>query len=201
MDMNNINSYRVGFWSAIMALFLVFVYSSLQALLGMNMVSNIKESIWIFVPPLVLAPTFMVVVLSSHYSVSKENKIWTSIGVSISTVYCGLIFLFYLMQFALPFEEVKIRHFKPYEGLFDRDDFLMAMDALTYFFIGLATLFLALAFKNNKILSRSLIWIAILVPFVLLSFFYPIIYFVGIVWYISFMMGMLQISFFFRNST
>ena len=176
------------------------MYGLLQALLGMNFVTGIKESIWVFLPPLLLAPIFMLIVLSSHYSVDKENKIWTSIAVSISTVYCGQIFLFYMMQFALPFEDIKIRHFKPYQGLFNRDDFLMAMDALTYFFIGLATFFLAIGFKDNKVLSRTLGWIALLLPIMLLSFFYPIIYFAGIVWYISFMIGMLQMSYFFRNS-
>lgn len=199
--MNNNLPHRIGFWSAVVAIALVFFYGLFQALTDMKAIPGIKESLWIFLPPLLLAPTFLLVVISLHYSVGRENKIWTSIALSIATVYCGQIFFLYVMQFAMPFEDLQERPLAAYNGLFDRYDFLIAIDALTYFFISLSALFLAVALKGNRWIYRALLWIAILVPILLLSFFYPLFYIAGVIWIISFTMAMIEISFFFRIST
>lgn len=198
--MNKNIPHIIGFWSAIVSMVLVLAYSLLQALTNMNFLTGIKESLWFFLPLLLLAPFFMLVVLSLHYSVSKENKIWTSISLTITTLYCGQIITLYIMQFAMLFEDLQQRHFTFYGGLFDRDDFLLVIDALTYFFISLSALFLAIALKGNMWIYRALLWIAVLVPILLLSFFYPLLYFAGSIWIISFIMAMIQISFFFRVS-
>lgn len=193
--------HRMGFWSAISALALVFIYSLLQVLMDMNFIIGINESLWILLPPLLLAPIFLLLVVSLHYSVGNENKIWTIIALSIAIIYCGQIVSLYIMQFAMPFEDLQQRHFVMYNGLFDRYDFLIAIDALTCFFISLSALFLAVALKGNMWIYRALLWVTILVPVLLLSFFYPLFYFAGVIWIISFTMAMIEISFFFRVNT
>jgi hypothetical protein len=105
------------------------------------------------------------------------------------------------MQFAMPFEDMSERRFLLYEGLFDRYDFLMAIDALTYFFISLAALCLAVALRGNLWIYRMFLWISILVPILLCSFFYPLFYFAGLIWVISFTMAMVEISYYFRVTT
>jgi hypothetical protein len=198
--MNKNISHKIGFWSALTAMALVFAYSLLQALTDMNLIPGIKESLWIFLPPLLVAPTFLLVVVSLHYSVGRENKIWTSIALSLTTIYCGQIIMLYIMQFAMPFEDLKLKYFFHYEGLFDKHDFLKAIDALTYFFIGISALFLAVALKGNMWIYRALLWISILVPILLFAFVYPLFYFAGVIWIISFTMAMIEISFFFKVS-
>lgn len=199
--MNKNAPHIMGFWSAMVSIMLVFVYGMLQALTDMNLIPGIREAIWLFLPPLFLPPIFLLLVASLHYSVGKENKIWTSIALSIATVYCGQIAMLYVMQFAMPFDGIQQRHFSFYNGLFDRYDFLLAIDALTYFFVSLAALFLAIALRGNMWIYRTLIWISILVPILLGSFFYPLFYFAGIIWIISFTMAMVEISYFFRVAT
>jgi hypothetical protein len=193
--------HRLGFWSALVSIALVFIYGLLQALADMNLLPSVTESFLIFLPPLLLAPIFLILVMSLHYSVGNENKIWTAIALAIAGIYCGQIITFYIMQFAMPFEDMQQRHFTSYNGLFDRYDFLMAIDALTYFFISVSALFLAVALKGNMWIYRALLWISILVPILVLSFFYPLFYFAGVIWIISFTMAMIEISFFFRVST
>lgn len=192
--------HKIGFWSASITIVLVFVYGLLQALTDMNLIPGIKESLWIFWPPFLLAPIYLLVVISLHYSVGRENKIWTSIALSLATVYCGQIVMLYIMQFAMPFEDILQRHHTFYSGLFDRYDFLIAIDALTYFFISLSALFLAVALRGNRWIYQALLWISILVPILIASIFYPLFYFAGIIWIISFMMAMIEIAFFFSVS-
>ena len=199
--MNNNIPHKIGFWASITAILLVFIYGLLQALTDMNIIPGVKESLLIFLPPLLLAPIFLLIVVSLHYSVGRENKIWTSIALSIATIYCGQIVMLYIMQFAMPFEDIHQRRFIPYNGLFDRYDFLIAIDALTYFFISLSALFLAVSLRGNMWIYRALLWISILVPILLVSFVYPLFYFAGVIWIISFTMAMIEISFFFKVST
>lgn len=198
--MNKNIPHKIGFWSASIAIVLVFVYGLLQILTDMNLILGVKESLWIFWPPFLLAPFYLLVVISLHYSVGKENKIWTSIALSIATIYCGQIVMLYIMQFAMPFEDILQRHMTSYNGLFDRYDFLIAIDAMTYFFISLSALFLAAALRGNRWIYKSLLWIAILVPILIASMFYPLFYFAGVIWIISFTMAMIEIAFFFRVS-
>jgi ATP/ADP translocase len=89
--MNKNVPHILGFWSAIIAVILVFTYGLLQVLTDNNVIPAIDKSILLFLPPLLLAPVFLLVVVSLHYSVGRENKIWTSIALSIATVYCGQI--------------------------------------------------------------------------------------------------------------
>jgi hypothetical protein len=198
--MNKNITHKIGFWSASIAIVLVFVYGLLQLLIGMNLILGIKESLWIFWPPFLLAPFYLLVVISLHYSVGNENKIWTSIALSIATIYCGQIVMLYIMQFAMPFEDILQRHLPSYNGLFDRYDFLIAIDVMTYFFISLSALFLAAALRGNNWIYKALLWIAILVPILIASIFYPLFYFAGVIWIVSFTMAMIEIAFFFRVS-
>lgn len=199
--MNKNIPHKIGFWSAAVAIALVFVYGLLQALTDMNFISGIKESLLIFWPPLLLAPIFLLIVVSLHYSVGRENKIWTLIALCIATIYCSQIVMLYIMQFAMPFEDMLQGNLGSYNGLFDRYDFLIAIDALTYFFISLSALFLAVALRGNRWIYQALLWIVILVPILIFSFFYPLFYFAGVIWIISFTMAMIEIAFFFRVST
>lgn len=196
--MNKNIPHKIGFWSASIALVLVIIYGILQVLTDMNLILGIKESLWIFCPPFLLAPFYLLVVISLHYSVGSENKIWTSIALSIATIYCGQIIILYIMQFAMPFDDILQRHLTEYNGLFDRYDFLIAIDALTYFFISLSALFLAVALRGNRWIYKALLWIAILVPILIASIFYPLFYLAGTIWVVSFTITMIEIAFFFR---
>lgn len=196
--MNKIIPHKIGFWSASIAVVLVIIYGLLQVLTNMNLILGIKESLWIFCPPFLLSPFYLLVVISLHYSVGSENKIWTSIALSIAAIYCGQIIMLYIMQFAMPFDDILQRHLTAYNGLFDRYDFLIAIDALTYFFISLSALFLALALRCNRWIYKALLWIAILIPILIASIFYPLFYLAGTIWVVSFTITMIEIAFFFR---
>jgi hypothetical protein len=193
-------THKIGFWSAIVAIGLVLVYILLHLLTDIHLIHGIKESILIFLPHLLLAPTFLLIVICLHYSVRKENKIWTSIAISLTSVYCAQIVMLYLIQFILLFNDLPQKQLAFNKGLFDSNSFLLTIDALTYFFISLSSLFLAIALKGNRWIFRPLIWNGLLVLLLFLSIFYPLFYFVGAIWIISFIMAMIEISFFFRIS-
>ncbi len=195
----NKNTTRIlGFWAAIIAIVVIFIYATLQLLTDLRLISGVRESIFLFLPPLFLAPIYLLMVLCLHYSVEIENKIWSALGLIFASLYCGQIIMLYILQFALPFKGIEQGHSLLYNGFLNPYDFLVTVDVLTYFFTSLSALFLAIALKDNVWVYRSLLWLGILVPIVLFSLIYPLVYFAGVFWIVSFTIAMLQIAFFFR---
>jgi len=71
----------------------------------------------------------------------------------------------------------------------------MSVDCLGYFFMSFSTFFAAFAFRNNnrnKWLYRGLLWNGLLMPILVLAFFYPAFYYAGAVWMITFPLSMIN---------
>ena len=75
---------------------------------------------------------------------------------------------------------------------FHSKSFLMAVDCLGYFFMSLSTFFTAFAFSNVKWLFRGLLYNGLLLPVLVLAFFYPVFYYVGALWMITFPVAMMN---------
>ncbi len=191
---------KVGFWSTLLAALLGFTHLLPQVLSEMKFIPPPKNLLELFLPTLLLATTFLVAMLSLHYAALKEYKIWTALGVVFSVLYCGNVFEIY-------FNQLSAYHFETLEKgsiennfVYDNYTFLLRVDLLGYCFISIATFFAAFAFKNNKWLYRALLWNGIILPFLILAFFYPIFYMAAIFWIVTFPMAMIYSAMFFRYS-
>ena len=140
--------------------------------------------------------------ISLHYAAEASLRIWTATGVAFGLLYCADVSMVYFTQLAVVVPAQLSGQINEKEVLlFDRRTFLMAVDCLGYFFMSLSTFFAAFAFRKNKWLYRGLLWNGALMPILVLAFFYPVFYYVGAVWMITFPLAMINAAKFFKNDS
>ena len=199
MDMNySLN--KIGFWSALLSALLGLTHMLPQVLSEIKLIPNSKNLEILLLPTLFMAITFLTTMLCLHYAISREFKIWTAMGVVFSIVYFGSIALIYFDQLAQTYFLKLSKTFFEKIFLVDQNTLVLKVNILGYCFTSLSTFFVAFAFKKHKWLYRSLVWNGILLPFLILSFFYSIFYLALIFWIVSFPMCMIHSAVFFRYS-
>jgi hypothetical protein len=199
--MNTVSINKIGFWSAGMSLFFALGYSIPQVLSAMKIISHPQDLFWLFLPSLFLAPAFLIVMICLNFSVVSRLKIWTAIARDFAVIYCTLVTLVYFSQLAvvLP-QQYKGTLDEKYVLLFEPKTFLTAVDCLGYFFMSFSTFFAAFAFRKIKWLYRGLLWNGALMPVLVLAFFYPVFYYAGAVWMVTFPLAMINAAKFFKTS-
>jgi len=200
--MNNSAAGKVGYWSALLSVIFGFGYSIPQILSTLKIIPHPQDLFWLFLPSLFLAPAFLVAMICLDFSVNSTLKIWTTIGWAFAAIYCTMVTLVYFSQLAV----VLPQQFKGVADdknllLFESGTFLMSVDCLGYFFMSLSSFFAAFAFANSKHkwLYRGLLLNGSLMPLLVLAFFYPVFYYIGAVWMITFPLAMINAIKFFRD--
>ncbi|MBS1503690.1 MAG: hypothetical protein JST32_16590 [Bacteroidetes bacterium] len=189
---------ELGYWSAALALFFALAYSIAQLMSTFKLIPHPQDLFWLFLPSLFLAPAFLITMISLHYMADDGVKIWTTIAYSFAVLYtvCAGIVYFSQLTVVLP-KELNGEVDERYVLIFESKTFLMAVDCLGYFFMSLSTLFAAFAFREHKWLYRGLLWNGALLPVLILAFFYPVFYYVGALWMITFPLAMINAMKFF----
>ena len=190
---------KIGFWSATLSVIFGLGYSVPQVLSAMKIIPHPQDLFWLFLPSLFLAPAFLIAMICLNFSVASRLKIWTAIGRDFAVIYCTLVTLVYFSQLTvvLPLE-YKGALDEKYLLLFEHKTFLTAIDCLGYFFMSLSTFFAAFAFRKNTWLYHGLLWNGALMPVLVLAFFYPVFYYAGAVWMITFPVAMISAAKFFK---
>jgi hypothetical protein len=190
----------IGFRSAILSLVFAAGYSIPQILSALKLIPHPQDLFWLFLPSLFLAPAFLLTVICLHYSVTPSLKIWTAIASSFAILYCMAVTIVYFTQLTVVLPaQLKGEINQAHVLIFEPRTFLMAVDCLGYFFMSLSTLFAAFAFKNtSKWLYRGLLYNGLLLPVLVLAFFFPVFYYIGAVWMISFPLAMINALRFFK---
>jgi hypothetical protein len=205
---------RFGYWSAILAsaFSLVYVVGQLAEWLdllgsggGPENRSTALGLVVLLVPSLLLAPAFLVLVVSVHHAVAAERRIWTHTAVVFATIYAALVSLNYFVQLTLvvphmiegEVESIRVFLFTPF------DSFIYSVDLLGYSFMSLATLFAAFALERGgreRTARTFLIANGLLLPFIALqNFYHPLIY-VAALWAITFPGATISLAMLFGRS-
>ncbi|MBS1527364.1 MAG: hypothetical protein JST19_17050 [Bacteroidetes bacterium] len=184
---------ELGYCSAALALFFALAYSVAQLMSTFELIPHPQDLFWLFLPSLFLAPAFLLTMISLHYTADESVKIWTMIGYSFAALYtiCACIVYFSQLTVVLP-KELNGEVDERYVLIFEPKTFLMAVDCLGYFFMSLSTLFAAFAFREYKWLYRGMLWNGALLPVLILAFFYPVFYYVGALWMLTFPLAMIN---------
>ena len=153
-------------------------------------------------PSLLLAPAFVVLMVSIHYLADASARIWSHIAVVFASMYATLISLVYYVQLAFVIprlskgdaESVRLLIFEPF------DSFLYAVDVYGYSLMSLSTLFAAATFRGPGIergIRRALLANGCLIPFLALQMFWPPLIWGGALWAITFpaLTGLLTLHF------
>ena len=200
--MHALSTNKVGFISAILSVIFAVGYSIPQILSAAQIIPHPQDLFWMFLPSLFLAPSFLIAMICLHYAATASLKVWTNIGVAFAVIYCVDVTLVYFTELTvvLP-SQLKGQIDKENVLLFDKSSFLMAVDCLGYFFMSFSTFFSAFAFRKNTWLYRGLLWNGVLMPVLILAFFYPTFYYIGALWMITFPFAMINAARFFRNDS
>ena len=193
----------VGFWASVLSVFFAIAYSVPQIISELKLIPHPQDLYWLFIPSLLLAPSFLVVMICLHYKAPQNRKLFTAIAAAFAVLYCTDVTLVYFSQITVVIPaQLENEVSNKQVLLFDRRTFLMAVDCLGYFFMSLSTLFAAFAFRfKNKWLYRGLLYNGLLFPVLVLAFFYPLFYYVGAAWMITFPLAMIHAAKYFQNKT
>ena len=184
----------IGFWASVLSVIFALAYSIPQILSEAKLIPHPQDLYWLFAPSLLLAPVFLIVMICLHYKAAASMRLFTAIGLAFAILYCADVTIVYFSQLTVVLPaQIKNEINEKQVLLFDRRTFLMAVDCLGYFFMSLSTLFSAFAFRSeNKWLYHGMLYNGLLLPVLILAFFYPVFYYVGVLWMITFPLAMIN---------
>ena len=190
---------RFGFWSAVLtALFSIGYITPQIIFMIFSAPAKHWELTWLTAPSLFLAPSFVVLMVSIHYFVRDERKIWSVVGVSFGTIYAVLVSVVYYVQLGLTIPHM-IRGQTEDIGLFilEQGSLMITVDILGYGFMSLATLFVAFAFTDGK-LQRWIRYLfianGILVFPILLQVYWPELVYIAGLWTVTFIVPVILLA-------
>ncbi|MGB5456115.1 MAG: hypothetical protein WBO18_09115 [Gammaproteobacteria bacterium] len=205
---------RAGFYSAILATvfsisYIVAQFAEWAGLLGSRggpeSASTPLGLALLLTPSLLLAPSFLVLVVSIHQLASPERKIWSHAAVAFATAYTVLISLVYYVQLTLvaprlargQTEGIEVFLFVPF------DSFLYAIDILGYSYMSVATLFAAMVFTGKgleRVVRGFLIANGLLLPFLALQMYVHSLIWVAALWAVTFPGSTWSLAILFRRA-
>ncbi len=207
----NVNT--LGYWSAFLASVFSIIYIIGQLAEWFDLMGsgggpeNASTAIGIIVllvPSLLLAPSFALMILCTHYYAPEEKKVWSHAGIIFATVYTVMVSINYYVQLTLvvphmlrgDIESIRVFLFTPF------DSFIYSVDVLGYSFMSLSTLFTAFIFSKNGLegtARRFLIANGLLIPFLALQIYYHPLIWPASLWAITFPGATITLARIFRN--
>jgi hypothetical protein len=136
----------LGFWSAL-GLAITYTLFDLGLIAGPSMLGILRQP-WDPIIPigasLLIAPSFLLLMISVHYAAPQPAKIWGHAAISFATVYASLVSLVYVTWLFVvephllngTESQVELLIFKP-------GSFVQMVDGIGYTFMGVAALFAA----------------------------------------------------------
>ena len=176
---------RLGFWSAV----LTAVFSILFTV-GV-LVGGILPRPWDVVIPigasLLLAPSFVVMMVSVHYAAPAEKKIWSHIGITFAVLYAALVSMVYVTWlFVVEPHVLRGEANQVALLIFAPGSLLQMVDGLGYTFMGVATFFAAPVFAGKR-LDKWIRWLCLLYGLGALMVFLSYVFYIiplGAGWFI-----------------
>jgi hypothetical protein len=185
----------LGYWAAIACTVFAIAYSIAQILSVAGVLHFPSDLVTMFIPSLLLAPCFLVVMVCLSLNVERAGMIFPGLGVAFAILYTAMATLVYFTQLSSTIPLAKsIPGFNDPLS-FSGKSFTVAIDCLAYAFMSLSTFFTAFAFitRLDRWLFRGLLIHGLLSPFILLSFFFPVLLPLGALWMITFPFAMIQV--------
>lgn len=195
------NSVRtVGLWSATLCTafsltYVVAQFAEWTGLLGSSGGPHGRSTsmglVVLLTPSLLLAPSFVALVIGVHFWADASKRVWSFLAVAFAMIYATLVSLVYYVQivFVAPrlargeTKGIEVLIFEPF------DSFLYAVDVYGYSFMSLSTLFAAAAFAKGgfeRWIRLALVANGCLIPFLALQMLYPLLIWGGAIWAVSF---------------
>lgn len=170
---------EIGFWSAVLTTLFSIGYgvTLIVTMISMMATATGASSGWSgpesfvdsfnpiqmlsLIPSLLLAPTFVVLMVSLHYYASPDKKIWSHLGIAFTLIYAVMASINYIVQLTVVRLSILNRET---DGLamfvMGNSHSIFWALASAYIFMNLAMLFAAPIFTGGR-LERSIRWLFI----------------------------------------
>jgi hypothetical protein len=179
---------KVGFWSAILTAIFALTYSVAQIAVLASPPTPPWDFIELFAPSLLLAWTFIVLLISIHYYAPEERKIYSHIGMTFGVLYAALVSIVYFVELSVAVPMIFKGQTYPAWLSFTSPSMLVSIDGLGYMFMALATLFASQVFAGQKqhgLIRWAFFANGLLSIVILLAVFIPSVTAVGALWIIT----------------
>lgn len=206
-------TWSVGFWAAVFSalfslLYIVFQLAEWAGWLGSSggpeSASTPLGIALLLTPSVLLAPSFVVLMIAVRHLVPEGRQIWAQAGVAFATVYATLIGIVYYVQLTLVMprmlqgrtEGIEVLLFTPF------DSFLYSVDLLGYSSMSLATFFAAFGLVGVDP-TRTARWFllanGLLLPFLLFQIYVPSLIYIAALWAVTFPGAAIALAVVFRR--
>ena len=192
---------RFGFWAAIAALVFSVGYGVPQILQVAGILTFPHDEIWIFLPSLLLAPSFALAMAGLYEATTSERRVFALAGLVLALHYAVLVSIVYVIQLAAVIP-AKLSGGSELATLFSCCGVgqpLTAVDLLGYTLMSVSTLFAGLAVPSNRPLALALFANGVLAPVLILQTAWPELILVGALWLITFPVAMALLAAHFRR--
>jgi hypothetical protein len=191
---------QVGSWSAILATVCSLTYDIGQIAEWMGLMgsgggaenaSTVLGLVVLLTPSLLLASSFLVLVVGIHELASPDRKIWSHAALAFAIAYAVLVSLNYFVQLTWVAPRLaagRMQGLEPF--LFTPfDSFIYAVDILGYSFMSLSTLFAARVFTGGgleRVVRTFLTANGLLLPFIALQMYWHGLIWIAALWAVTF---------------
>lgn len=151
---------RLGYWSAILTALFCVLFTVAAALTEARLLPAPWDVILPIAPSLLLAPSFLVLLVCVNAIVASERQIWSQLGVAFGCVYVPLCVAAYVVELFVVEPRV-LRGASSETALLTLvrgDSVFNSIDGVGYLFMCLATSFTSQAFERNR-LERCIRWL------------------------------------------
>lgn len=214
MDANGpVATWKVGYWSAVLStlfslLYIVFQLGEWAGILGSaggpESASTPLGIALLLTPSLLLAPSFVLMMIGVSHLVPERRQIWAQAGVAFATIYATLVGIVYYVQLTLVMPrmlqgrtaDIEVLLFTPF------DSFLYSVDLLGYSSMSLATLFAAFGLTGVATTRTARLFLlanGLLLPFLLLQIYVHWLIYIAALWGVTFPGAAITLAIVFRR--
>lgn len=149
--MANRSVYLLGLWGSILSSIFAIFLTVTGILRVIGILSQHWSNILVCVASLLLAISFLAMMIAVHYVARDERKIWSHAGVAFAILYTALVSIVYIVLLFLVEPSIikgQTANIAPF--IFTRGTFTQIVDGLGYAFMSMATLFAAPVFRGER---------------------------------------------------
>lgn len=148
---------QIGFWSAIVAAISSTAFTIGAALGIVGVLAPPWTAVAALTPSIVLAPSFVALMVSFHQSIPVERKVWTQLAIAFACIYAPLCTVAYAVELSVV-QPMVLRGQADQVALLTLSQYgtqpntvFSAFDGLGYTFMSLACLFAAGALGKDRL--------------------------------------------------
>lgn len=195
---------KIGLWASIFTFIFGMVYIIVLLFSLAGLLKPPWDMTYQVLPSIILAPSFLVLIIAINHYVPDERKIWSNIGMAFAIMYVTITSIVYFTVLSLVLPNMLHGTASSLGVLqWNLGGFLQNVDGLGYGFMSFATLFSAFAFTGKGIeawVRKFMIAHGVIVVGIIGAVFIPELLIIGALWIITFPLFSISLILLFKQN-